>query len=137
MLKINRITLLSARLLNLSDFFSYMEENHSEGIELADERMLYDFDFWDDASYYKPLIAITYCEAGTLKPCYDAEKSTYGRRLCYGFIPYELHGCITAIPGFYDISYELCLTSGRNIQSLISFKPVALRFVSPIVESSC
>lgn len=137
MLKTRRIILFSAKLIKLSDIFAYTEENYLEGVELADGRMLYSFDFWDDAAYYKPLIAITYCEAGVLIPSYDAEKSTYGRRLCHGFLSYELHGCITAIPGIYDISYELCLSSGKNIQSLISLKPVALRFISPIVKSCC
>ncbi|MCM1233371.1 MAG: hypothetical protein NC489_24915 [Ruminococcus flavefaciens] len=136
MLRTNRITLLNARLINLSDIFSYMEKFHSEGIELTDGRFLYDFDFWDDAAHFKPLIALTYCEAGNLEPRYDADKSTYGKPLCYAFIPYELHGCLTAIPGYYDISYELCLSSGRDIKSFMALKPVALRFIAPIVKAS-
>ena len=49
MLKTRRIILFSAKLIKLSDIFAYTEENYLEGVELADGRMLYSFDFWDDA----------------------------------------------------------------------------------------
>ena len=100
MLKTRRIILFSAKLIKLSDIFAYTEENYLEGVELADGRMLYSFDFWDDAAYYKPLIAITYCEAGVLIPSYDAEKSTYGRRLCYGFLHMNCMVALLPFRGF-------------------------------------